>query len=71
MGSKIARVILGVCKLAVTMAMADYSESYSSEIEFKVLITCLVKGYQECVFKVGTGDIYFLLSRRSGIMGVH
>ena len=40
------------------MAMADYSQSYSSEIDFKVLIRCLVKGYQECMFKVETGDIF-------------
>ena len=44
-GIKITRVILGEnfdSKLAVTMAMADYSQSYSSEIDFKVLIGCLV-----------------------------
>ena len=43
-------------KLAITMAMADYSQSHSSEIDFKVLIRCVVKGYQECIFKVG--DIF-------------
>ena len=40
------------------MAMADYSQSHSSEIDFKVLIRCVVKGYQECIFKVETGDIF-------------
>lgn len=40
------------------MAMADYSQSHSSEIDLKVLIRCVVKGYQECIFKVETGDIF-------------
>ena len=39
-------------------AMADYSQSHSSEFDFKVLIRCVVKGYQECIFKVETGNIF-------------
>lgn len=52
------------------MAMADYSQSHSSEIDFKVLIRCVVKGYQECIFKVETGDI-FTAVKKIGITGVH
>ena len=57
-------------KLAITMAKADYSQSHSSEIDFKVLIRCVVKGYQECIFKVETGDI-FTAVKKIGDYGVH
>lgn len=36
----------------------SYSQSNSSEIELKVLITSIVKGYKKCLFKVETGDTF-------------
>ena len=45
-------------KLAVLITMADYSQSYSSEIDVRVLIRCAVKRYQECIFKEETGNIF-------------
>ena len=41
----------------MTMATGN-SQSSSSEIELKVLIRCIVKGYQDCLFKVETSDIF-------------
>lgn len=40
------------------MTMADYSQSYSGEIDVRVLIWCVVKQYQECIFKEETGDVF-------------
>ena len=40
------------------MTMADYSQSYSGEIDVRVLIRCVVKWYQECISKEETGDIF-------------
>ena len=45
-------------KLAVPITMADYSQSYSGEIDVRVLIRCAVKRYQECIFKEETGDVF-------------
>lgn len=40
------------------MTMADYSQSYSGEIDVRVLIRCVIKRHQECIFKEETGDIF-------------
>jgi len=38
--------------------MATTSQSFSRESKLKVSIRCIVKGYQDCLFKAKTGEIF-------------
>ena len=61
-------MLFTVLELALTMATGN-SQSSSSEIELKDLIRCTVKGYQECLFKVKTGNIFRIFTAVKKIGG--